>query len=147
MRGVRPGPSAAGDGRFVGRITPGFRVPFGAPAGTAGIPLDSVLFRLPDGVFVPEPAVPYLAVDGQFTGRGANMVVHEVLGMVVHDVLGTDHDVFAQGTTERYIGNNDPGRIAGPGVGPVDGDRGDWAVRSETVCVRSGASPDAGRPK
>jgi hypothetical protein len=33
--------------------------------------------------------------------------------------------------------SKDPGKIAGPGVGPEDGDSGDWAVTSETTCVRS----------
>ena len=120
------------DGRFTGWVTPGFRVSFGSPAGTIGTPLDSVLFRLIGGALVPDLAVKHLAVDGQFTGRGVNMVVR--------DVLGPGQHIFAQGTTERYTGNwfaKDPGRIAGPGVGPADGDRGDWAVRSETTCVRS----------
>jgi hypothetical protein len=119
-----------GDGRFVGWITPGFRVPAGAPA-TVGTPVDSVLFRLTKNGFVGSPRVSQLAVDGQFNDRGVNMVVH--------DVTGPGQDIFALGTTERFMGNpptRDPGRIAGPGVGPVDGDRVDWAVRSETVCVR-----------
>ena len=119
------------DGRFVGSITPGYRVPVDAPAGTVGIPLDSVLFRLQHGDWIADPSVEQLAVDGQFTGRGVNMVVHEV--------LGSGHDIFAQGTTEHHIGSRfarDPGRIAGPAVGPGHGDRADWSVSSETACVR-----------
>jgi hypothetical protein len=120
------------DGRFTGWITPGFRVPYGSQPGTAGAPLDSVLFRVVDDAFVADPAVPRLRVDGQLGGRGINMVVH--------DVLGPGDDIFAQGTTEHFTGARfarDPGRIAGPGVGPLLGDSVDWAVRSETVCVRS----------
>jgi hypothetical protein len=123
---VRPG-----DGRFVGTITPGYRVSKESPDAPA-TPLDSVLFSIVDGEFVSDPEVKLLKVDGQFSGRGVNMVIH--------DVLGPGQDIYAQGTTERYMGewfNKDPGRIAGPAIGPLDGDSGDWAVQSETTCVRS----------
>jgi hypothetical protein len=119
------------DGRFTGRITPGFHVPAGDP-GAAGVRAESVLFALGDDGFAPVQGVRQLMVDGQFNGRGVNMVVH--------DVLGPGRDIFAQGTTEHFVGTaftRDPGRIAGPGVGPLDGDRGDWAVTSETTCIRT----------
>jgi hypothetical protein len=119
------------DGRFTGRITPGFHVPDGTP-NAPGIRAESVLFALGNDGFAPVAGVRSLAVDGQFTGRGVHMVVH--------DVLGSGHDIFAEGTTAHFTGNaftRDPGRIAGPGVGPFEGDRGDWVVTSETTCVRS----------
>ena len=126
---VREGPSAgliaygvltlnlkSGSDNFTGTLTP-------AVDKSTGQLLSSVLFQQSDHGFVPNPdGVKEVAVRGTLRGH--------VIGLVMLNVGGEGKDVFGVGDVENTLGEQSEeqglGHVAGPGVGPEEGDSGDW---------------------
>jgi len=126
---VREGPSAglvaygvltlnlkSGSDNFTGTLTP-------AVDKNTGQLLSSVLFQQSDHGFVPNPdGVKEVAVRGTLRGH--------VIGLVMPNVGGEGKDVFGVGDVENTLGEQSEeqglGHVAGPGVGPEEGDSGDW---------------------
>lgn len=127
---VREGPSAglvaygvltldikSGSDSFTGTLTP-------AVDTNTGEPLSSVLFQQSDHGFVPNPdGVKEVAVRGTLHGH--------VIGLIALNVGGEGKDVFGVGDVENTGDQSEDqglGHVAGPGVGPEEGDSGDWIV-------------------
>jgi N-acetylneuraminic acid mutarotase len=125
---IREGPSAglvaygvltlnikSGTDNFTGTLTP-------AVDKDTGEPLSSVLFRESDHGFVPNPdGVKEVAVRGTLHGH--------VIGLVMLNVGGEGKDVFGVGDVENTGEQSEEqglGHVAGPAVGPEEGDSGDW---------------------
>jgi hypothetical protein len=104
-------------GNFTGTLTP-------AVGKDTGEPLSSVLFKQTADSFTPEPAgVTELAVRGTMHGHAINLMLL--------DVRGVGKDIVGVGTMENTLAEQLQGKghgvVAGPAVGPEDGDSGDWA--------------------
>ncbi len=124
---VREGPSAgvvgygvltlnlrSGSDNFTGTLTP-------AEDPDVGAPFSSVLFKEVDHKLAPQGDVKQLNVRGTLHGH--------VIGLVMLNVGGDGKDVFGVGDVENTGEQSEEqglGHIAGPAVGPEEGDSGDW---------------------
>ena len=105
-------------GNFTGTLTP-------AVGKDTGGPLSSVLFKQTADSFTPDPAgVTELAVRGTMYGHAINLMLL--------DVRGVGKNIVGVGTMENTLAEQLQGKghgvVAGPAVGPEDGDSGDWLV-------------------
>lgn len=104
-------------GNFTGTLTP-------AEAEGTGEPQSSVLLHQVDHKFVPFGNVKEVDVRGTIHGHAINLVALNVGGEGKH--------LFGAGTTENAFGTPGAeqglGHIAGPAVGPEEGDTGDWII-------------------
>jgi len=136
---VREGPSAglvasgvltlnvkSGTGNFTGTLTPG-------QAEGAEEPLSSVVFHQVDHKFVPDGDVKEIDVRGTLHGHAINLIAL--------NAGGEGKDIFGVGTTENAFGEEGGeqalGHIAGPAVGPEEGDSGDWIVSLQPIPFRA----------
>jgi len=135
---LREGPSAgvvgygvltlnlrSGSDNFTGTLTP-------AEDPDTGAPFSSVLFKEVDHKLAPQGDVKQLNVRGTLHGHAINLVML--------NVSGEGKDIFGVGTTENAFGEPSAeqglGHIAGPAVGPEEGDSGDWIVSIQTIPFR-----------
>jgi hypothetical protein len=135
---IREGPSAGVVGygvltlnlrsrsdNFTGTLTP-------AEDPDTGAPFSSVLFKEVDHKLAPQGDVKQLNVRGTLHGHAINLVML--------NVSGEGKDVFGVGTTENAFGEPSAGQglghIAGPAVGPEEGDSGDWIVSIQPISFR-----------
>jgi hypothetical protein len=135
---LREGPSAgvlgygvltlnlrSGSDNFTGTLTP-------AEDPDTGAPFSSVLFKEVDHKLAPQGDVKQLNVRGTLHGHAINLVML--------NVSGEGKDVFGVGTTENAFGEPSAeqglGHIAGPAVGPEEGDSGDWIVSIQPISFR-----------
>jgi hypothetical protein len=105
-------------GDFTGTLTP-------AVGEDTGKPLPSVLFKQTADSFVPDPSgVMEIAVRGTMHGHAINLMLL--------DVRGVGKNIVGVGTMENTLAEQLQGKghgvVAGPAVGPEDGDSGDWLV-------------------
>jgi hypothetical protein len=136
---IRQGPSAgvigygvltlnlkSGTDNFTGTLTP-------AEDPDTGSPFSSVLFQQVDHKLVPDGDVKELAVRGTLHGHAINLIMP--------DVGGQGKDVFGAGTVENVLGEQSAeqglGHIAGPAIGPEDGDSGDWLGLPQPIVLRA----------
>lgn len=121
-------------GNFTGTLTP-------AEAEGAG-ESSSVLFHQVANKFVPFGDVKQVDVRGTIHGHAINLVAL--------NAGGEGKDIFGVGTTENAF--SDPsaehglGHIAGPAVGPEEGDTGDWIVGIGILPIPLRAPPSINSP-
>ncbi len=102
-------------GNFTGTLTPGIDE-------STGEPQSSVLFHQVDHKFVAFGDIKELQVRGSIRGHAVNLIAL--------NVSGEGKNLFGVGTTENAFGEPSEqqglGNLAGPAVGPEEGDSGDW---------------------
>lgn len=135
---IRQGPSAGlvangvltleiqtGTGNFTGTLTP-------AEAEGTGEPQSSVLFHEVNHKLVAFGDVKEIDVRGTIHGHA--------ISLVALNAGGESKDIFGVGTTEIAFGEPSAeqglGQIAGPAVGPQEGDSGDWIVSLHPIVFR-----------
>jgi hypothetical protein len=110
-------------GNFTGALTPAVSL-------ETGLPFPTVLFTQKGGSFTPVPDGPTeIDVRGTMHGHAINLIMLNVAG-AGQDIVGVG---TMENTLKEWLQGKGPGVVAGPAVGPEQGDSGDW----ETPCCSS----------